>query len=413
MAEANFLANREARNLHRASPRSRKESDDLDSFWSSVKTYLKDWNDRLACLANEPTNNEADKRRLQEKFNDLLWQLQSVRKVCLSSLETSETAIVDIAPPPPDLPLADVRHLHQELTQCQDALEKMKTELLPKGKFVFRRYREAMRKREEEMQSGAGVNNGDSSGRRANAQTKIATAATNAPSLQSLETKRRAVQDLLDVEVLVDSKGKVVMKDGTAIERETILPLEGESSTLSLRKLRNCTVTLQGIYKSLHMVDVQNSFVTVAPHAIQGAMHVTQCHGSTIHLVRSQQIRLHESTDLVCRIEASATGIILEDCTRIVFQCPDQEVDIKDFDWLRSGVPSPNFTAEPLEEKAEGTNATGTEIPRENQRSCIEAIATDADVVDIRSSNEDAPVQTSAASPATQINEDESDDDEL
>jgi hypothetical protein len=40
-----------------------------------------------------------------------------------------------------------------------------------------------------------------------------------------------------------------------------------------------------------------------------------------------------------------SAGAILEECTRIVFSSSSQ-LDVKDFDWLRNGVPSPNYTIE-------------------------------------------------------------------
>lgn len=78
---------------------------------------------------------------------------------------------------------------------------------------------------------------------------------------------------------------------------------------------------------------------------IDGAVHVTRCRHSTIAL-QSQQLRLHESSDLQCRVAVSA-GAILEECTGITFVTSSPLLfDVKDFDWLRSRVPSPNYTVE-------------------------------------------------------------------
>ena len=90
MAEASFLAAREARSLHRAPAARREEKDRLNEFWASLKEYTKDWNDRLATLAaSDPPTTESEKRRLQEQFTELAQQLHSVRKLCLSVSSSS------------------------------------------------------------------------------------------------------------------------------------------------------------------------------------------------------------------------------------------------------------------------------------------------------------------------------------
>jgi hypothetical protein len=107
-----------------------------------------------------------------------------------------------------------------------------------------------------------------------------------------------------------------------------------------------------------------------------GAVHVTNCHVVTLVLSETQQLRLHDSTDLTCHVPNPATiGAILEGCTRIVFVIPPSSssvqqsaiasnyrpaedsrasaatrqptpplLDAKDFNWLRTGIPSPNFS---------------------------------------------------------------------
>jgi Tubulin binding cofactor C len=95
---------------------------------------------------------------------------------------------------------------------------------------------------------------------------------------------------------------------------------------------------------------------------IQGAIHITDCHHCTLYiLMTAHQLRVHETFDLKCyiRIGVSA-GIILEECKRVMFysirsktanptaQC--QPLDVKDFEWLRSGVPSPNYSISEVDE---------------------------------------------------------------
>jgi hypothetical protein len=80
-------------------------------------------------------------------------------------------------------------------------------------------------------------------------------------------------------------------------------------------------------------------------NAIDGAVHVTACREMELHAT-CHQLRMHESHDLKCHAMVGS-GPILEDCTGIIFYVSGQENDLvydaKDFNWLRNGVPSPNF----------------------------------------------------------------------
>jgi Tubulin binding cofactor C len=82
----------------------------------------------------------------------------------------------------------------------------------------------------------------------------------------------------------------------------------------------------------------------VVPNAIQGAVHVTNCHSSKLTL-SAQQLRLHDCRDLACVVSVSA-GAIMEGCQRMAFvnSASDHNLDVKDFDWLRHGIQSPNYT---------------------------------------------------------------------
>lgn len=70
---------------------------------------------------------------------------------------------------------------------------------------------------------------------------------------------------------------------------------------------------------------------------------MTGCHSTRIW-TQSQQLRLHESTNLHCHSVVSA-GAILEDCTRLVFHTSSQ-LEVKDFNWLKQGEASPNYSIE-------------------------------------------------------------------
>jgi hypothetical protein len=74
-------------------------------------------------------------------------------------------------------------------------------------------------------------------------------------------------------------------------------------------------------------------------------------------------------------------GAILEDCTGLVFY--SEAIEVKDFNWLRSGIPSPNFeikpplNSKPSEEPT--TAASGEKASHENE-------------ADMKKANDDAVV---------------------
>lgn len=112
----------------------------------------------------------------------------------------------------------------------------------------------------------------------------------------------------------------------------------------------------QGIYPSLHLVDVKDSHVVVV-QSISRAIHVTSCSGTSI-TATCQQLRLHESVDLQLHVTVSA-GAIMEESRGIVFFSPDH-LDVKDFDWLRANVPSPNFS---LQKTSKALASKTTTVP--------------------------------------------------
>ena len=97
-------------------------------------------------------------------------------------------------------------------------------------------------------------------------------------------------------------------------------------------------------YKALHISGLNQSTIEVTGN-VEGAIHVTACH-ETVLRSRCHQLRLHESSKLSLFVSSRA-GPILEDCQEIRFMVDPTDAttrDVKDFSWLRHGVPSPNFT---------------------------------------------------------------------
>ena len=118
--------------------------------------------------------------------------------------------------------------------------------------------------------------------------------------------------------------------------------------------------------KEVHISNVSNTEIVVKEGAVTGAMHVTKCNGVKLSCQSFHQLRIHESSDLRFTIgdAKSSGGVILEDCRNLTFiiNCltsghsgaasdgvvsdETQLLDVRDFNWLRNGIPSPNFEIE-------------------------------------------------------------------
>ena len=98
-----------------------------------------------------------------------------------------------------------------------------------------------------------------------------------------------------------------------------------------------------GSYKALHIQNVTNCIIHIT-NTIDGAIHVTACEEMILYAT-CHQLRLHESAHLQCHVKVGS-GPILEECTDIILYAyheSDLVYDAKDFNWLRNGIPSPNF----------------------------------------------------------------------
>jgi hypothetical protein len=179
--------------------------------------------------------------------------------------------------------------------------------------------------------------------------------------------------------------------------------------------------------QALHIVE--SSHVTIGVREpIQSAVHITSCQHVQLTAV-AQQLRLHESTNLTCRVQLHA-GAILEDCSRVVFYVEHKEtdVDVKDFNWLRTGIPSPNFTIQiqiqqPKEKERGVTITAAVEKNARDTRISVQEVALQTEELQISSSVAAASLETDKAEAVmmdpngvqlvADVDDDDDDDDEL
>jgi hypothetical protein len=188
--EDQFLKSRLARfndnqHHHHTTTRKNNKRDALHAFWTILRRKLRHWNERLVTIeetyqinTNKNNNNNNNNTTKSNKNNNkqdgldalerLRLELEQWRKHCMSMSTTTSTTATAVSTiindvdsgdnnkkedrddewlVPDELSLMDLKLLHGEFTKCSDQWETVRDRLFPKGKFIFRRYREALARR--------------------------------------------------------------------------------------------------------------------------------------------------------------------------------------------------------------------------------------------------------------------------
>lgn len=106
--------------------------------------------------------------------------------------------------------------------------------------------------------------------------------------------------------------------------------------------------------------NISDTSITIADSAT--TIHATHCHRVQLRVAQAQQLRLHHS-DFVDFSSPGSTAVMLEDCQSIVVY--GSNIHVNDFNWLRTDLPSPNYThivvrAESNQEKPAGVRRIPT-----------------------------------------------------
>lgn len=243
--EARFLEAQAARTA--ALSHSRQKRVALIEFWKEIHEELQLWRSSLDRLTTESANNKSTPRsEAVPQLEELQRQLRGLRRKALSP--SSEC---------PELPDGDVRLLHTKFTSHAQALEQAKTTLCPPSKFVFKRYREALEKREIKE--------------------------TEKPESQAVQEKptRRTTPQRLNGNMIHDMEGaQIVIHDRQAkvtLGNETKdITLDTNVSTLSLQKLTRCSVTVYVNIPST-MLASKNLILTFCSSRNTAMAHTRHC----------------------------------------------------------------------------------------------------------------------------------------
>mmetsp|Transcript_29574 Transcript_29574/g.44678 ORF Transcript_29574/g.44678 Transcript_29574/m.44678 type:complete len:493 (+) Transcript_29574:87-1565(+) len=420
--EAQFLASQANRTAERDEKRKQQDQHDDESgngrqrgkqretFWSHFKAACATLDQDLEnLLLGDAANIKGDNNNIIEgssvtyltasqrnnakrKLDSTQLQLRSLQRHCLTPKNTNNdneeknttpAAAGDtdsknslqllLQTPVPELPPADLRMLSEEITKLSDKIDFVRERICPKEKFSFRRYRAALLKQQQRRDSK------EEKEPKKNQQQATNNIISNEEKPEKKERRNIAqyegiVEYVSDSKVVVQADGKVdvinTTNDAAASSSEETKPatVAKEASSFLMRNLKNCNVILNGVYKSVHFIQVEYCTIDITTPILQGSIHVTSCHNTTLYCA-SNQLRIHDSSDVDFHVFVKS-GPIIEDCSKIKFygdyfsnhHCPwgqedkegteeedvkkmiNQFRDVKDFNWLRTLVPSPNFS---------------------------------------------------------------------
>jgi predicted nucleic acid-binding Zn-ribbon protein len=163
----------------------------------------------------------------------------------------------------------------------------------------------------------------------------------------------------------------------TATKRPEKVDVE---TALLIRNLDHCEVTIHAALPTLHILDISYTAIHVLG-TVASSVHLTKAFQQSSLCLKhvAQQLRMHQVLQFTVYLALPNTlnttktwnkgSIILEDSKQVTFVVPSEDEDpsttlqdwqqniVKDFGWLRAGLPSPNFTVLQQQEQTEEGNA--------------------------------------------------------
>ena len=335
----------------------------LEKRWSEWRQQF----DALEVTMEKPPALENEKRRTRL----LVDELQNILNLQRREVSLNES-LSDVT----------ITRWHKTLVAGQGQLDKLKEILLPNGKFVFRRYRQAM----ENRQANETANNNDDKNQASEflESTKLTTSGAEnlINCLEDFENKTIEITD------------HVIKWTDNVTNQSSNLKFSEGNLPLVWRRLKNCSVqwhtsqnestpnstTIGGAV--LHLVNLGGCQLHIASHL--SSVHVTDCTNIVLRLRQVQQVRLHTSSDI--KVWGRITGgAILEACQNVgvTENCPN----VQDFSWLKAGRPSPNL--ERLRE-AQSKEVTTKETAESKDSSTIKPTVFQTNPASIPPQNESA-----------------------
>jgi hypothetical protein len=206
IVETRFLKNQQARvaAVSRRHETEREHKAQVSQLWTRLQNEMAAWRQRLQ---------SGGKR--QEALRDL-----AVLQNDLSQLQKEVLTM--------ELPISDVTLLHKEFGTCWEELQRVRDEICPPTKFVFRRYRAALLEKQQQInqsQENNTVEQGD----------------TLQQQYRTKVCMGRAIQDLQNATIVEDENGTITIVQQN--KDPMVIPTSTETA-LVLQNLCQCHVTM-------------------------------------------------------------------------------------------------------------------------------------------------------------------------
>jgi hypothetical protein len=235
-SEALFLESRREREESRTQRhrRTQKIQEKRQLALELLKERLNEWNSELDHIVDtDTTSSEEEKRILRMRFATHDDRLKLLRKECLStdSLSSllqvlhhhSDNIDVCLHDEDENLTVSDFGIFHSQFSACQSRLDRCRKEKLPRGKFIFKRYRQALENSDQPFER-SDASKKDKAKAPTESQTKRLNPSRTLSGIQNLDG------------VIVHGNGVVEGVDGHQ--------LTANLTSLALHNITNCTIVL-------------------------------------------------------------------------------------------------------------------------------------------------------------------------
>ena len=209
--ETQFLEGHKRRNDKLA--KRHRNTDVLDAFWKVLRKSLNEWDNDLDALQLSTTITAKQRREVSGAFNHF--------EETLKCLQRDSLAFDQV-----ELPISDVRLLHKEFTQRTTRLDRDREELCPSTKFLFHRYRAAMKE-----QYTQNVLNETPKSTRVQLRPKVI-------------INKNAIHDLDNVAITEERNGRVTIQSESGKVSVWADTENNSPSSIILKNLRSCRVQM-------------------------------------------------------------------------------------------------------------------------------------------------------------------------
>lgn len=374
--EAQFLASQKARldQIKEFHEKDDSENQKRKEFWKAFKIECNTIQKSLSSFGNKDSPALITAHQRNQALDELQQIQLEIRAIEHYTLHSTKFTKEEEAYLPtylkendmPDLPIADTRLINIEISKLKNMIGEAQNIILPKEKFSFKRYRRLVQTKNEALNA---ILDEETHNESNSHQIQSDDPGDGSKPLTSNDTitffDGHSISNWTYCHIQVLPNGTLNVTHTKTQFTETIPSSTGGTkvTALLIRDVENCTVSIHGIYNSIHVMNVKSTQIKIQS-PVHGPVHVTECFNSTIKIPFSRQLRIHDCINVNFVIHV-ASGPIIEGCKGMRFyqknykkhnkEDVDESIhtqdlekvsnlywDVKDFHWLKQ-IKSPNF----------------------------------------------------------------------